>query len=154
MSFFGDFRARSKPESQGLRSLRAESIGAREMPSFPSQLLRFRSAWAVAVLAAAGGVAWFGLARAGSVVQVDEETGTVTCQVGDLRYEFRGASASEAIYDVRRDRRCVLNVLAQHPDDAARFRALVQREVGAEKLAALCDRFAASRARLAALGYL
>ena len=124
------------------------------MSSPPSQLLRFRSAWAVAVLAAAVGAAWFGLARAGSPVRVDEEAGIVTCQVGDLRYEFHGATASEAIYDTRRDRRCVLNVIAQYPDDAARFRTLVQREVGAERLAALCDRFAVSRARLAALGYL
>jgi hypothetical protein len=125
------------------------------MPNTPSQLNRFRSAWAVAVLAAAAGAVWFGLAHAaGGGVHVDEEAGIVSCQVGDLRYEFHGATVSEAMYDVRRDRRCAVNVIAQHPDDAARFRELLKREFGAEKLQALCDRFAPSRARLAALGYL
>jgi hypothetical protein len=135
--------------------VRAETLGAREMPTSPSQLLRFRSAWAAGLLAAAGVGAWVALARASAErVEVDEETGIVTCRAGELRYEFRGATATEALYDLRQDRRCVFNVIAQHPEDAARFRALVQREVGAQKLASLCDRFAASRARLAALGYL
>lgn len=122
------------------------------MPNTPSQLTRLRSAWAAGVLVAAGLAAWCSFDR--DSVSVDEKAGVVSCRVGDLLYEFHGATASEALFDLRNDRRCVVNVISQRPEDAARIRELVKRDVGSEKLEALCDRFAPSRARLAALGYL
>ena len=85
---------------------------------------------------------------------MDEEAGIVSCRVGNLRYEFNGATEREALYDLSSDRRCTTNVIEQHPADAARCRDMVERELGATKLASLRERFARSRERLRALGYL
>lgn len=85
---------------------------------------------------------------------VDEEAGIVSCRVGDLRYEYYGTTEREALYDVSRDRRCTNNIITQHPAEAARCREMIEKELGPEKLTYLRDRFARSRERLRALGYL
>ena len=146
---------RAKPASARVRSERAVWVRVRTMPNSPSLTSRFRSVWAVAVLAVAGAGAWFALSgTASGAVQVDEEAGIVSCRVGDLRYEYYGTTEREALYDVSRDRRCTNNIIEQHPAEAARCREMIEKELGPEKLANLRDRFARSRERLRALGYL
>jgi hypothetical protein len=147
--------AGAKPASSPERSERAVWVRVRTMPNAPSQTSRFRSVWAVAVLAVAGASAWFAIsARAAGAVQVDEELGIVSCVVDGLRYEYYGTTEREALYDVSRDRRCTKNIIEQHPTAAARCRAVIEKELGPEKLAELRERFARSRERLRALGYL
>jgi len=71
-----------------------------------------------------------------------------------LRYTYHVPTASESLFDLAADPRCLVNLAQQRPDVLERMRAELEAELGVESLDVMREDFSEHIERLRDLGYL
>jgi hypothetical protein len=124
------------------------------MSLVPTQ--KYRIALAILVLATGAGAAAAAFSRRveASAPATETVAGLYATEAEGFRYEYHAPTGTEGLYELRTLREPPVDVLAAHPEIAARCRTSLQKKLGVANLDELRAAHADTIRRLKALGYL
>lgn len=113
-----------------------------------------RRAAAVVVTAAAACFAAFACFGRSHASAIDADGAVAACECDGFRYEYNVLTGGERLFELKGGAPVFVDVLGAHPEEAAKCRETIERDLGVQRLEELRARRADAIRRLHAVGYL